>query len=96
MKSHLKYKNSIDFGKDLGLSLFEIELIRQKKDIIEKLKKARINKGISQTVLAKMILTQQPAIARMESGQISEISLDFLCKIALALNVSFTIKAKAA
>ena len=71
-------------------------LIRQKKDIIEKLKKARINKGISQTVLAKMILTQQPAIARMESGQISEISLDFLCKIALALNVSFTIKAKAA
>ncbi len=96
MKSHIKYKNSTDFGKDLGLSLFEIELIRQKKAIIEKLKKARINKGISQSTVAKMILTQQPAIARMESGQISEISLDFLCKIALALNVSVTIKAKAA
>ncbi len=96
MKQHIKYKNYTDFGKDLGLSLFEIELIRQKKAIIEKLKKARKAKGISQANLAKLILTQQPAIARMESGQISEISLDFLCKIGLALNVSITIKAKAA
>ncbi len=96
MKSQIKYKNSTDFGKDLGFSLFEIELIRQKKALVEKLKNARKAKGISQANLAKMIFTQQPAIARMESGQIGEISLDFLCKIALALNVSVTIKAKVA
>ncbi|MEZ0392127.1 MAG: helix-turn-helix domain-containing protein [Pseudobdellovibrionaceae bacterium] len=92
----VKYKTAEAFGKDLGLSSIEIELIRQKKKIVEKLRKARENQGLSQAELAKMVSSHQPAIARMESGQISEVSLDFLCKVALVLEVSVTIRAKAA
>jgi hypothetical protein len=39
---------------------------------------------------------QQPAIARMESGLASQVSMDFLLKIAIAMNVTFTISKKAA
>lgn len=92
----VKYKTAEAFAKDLGLSSIEIELIRQKKKIIEKLRKARESQGLSQAELAKLVLSHQPAIARMESGQVSEVSLDFLCKVALALDVSITIRAKAA
>lgn len=91
-----KYKSADEFGRALGLSELEMELIRQKKKLIEKLRKAREHQGLSQADLAKMVASKQPAIARMESGQVSEVSLDFLCKIAMALEVSFTIKPKAA
>jgi ribosome-binding protein aMBF1 (putative translation factor) len=91
-----KYKTANEFGKFLGLSEIEMELIRQKKRIIEKLKRARERKGISQVQLAEMVASKQPSIARMESGQVSEVSLDFLCKIALALEVSFIVKPNAA
>jgi predicted transcriptional regulator len=91
-----KYKNAKDFGKALGLSEIEMELIRQKKIIIEKLKRARERKGISQVQLAEMVSSKQPSIARMESGQVSEVSLDFLGKVALALEVSFTVRSHAA
>ena len=91
-----KYKNSADFGLALGLTEFEIKLIKQKKKIIEKLKKAREASGISQAALALMVDTKQPAIARMESGQVSEVSLDFLCKVAMALDVTVIIKPDAA
>lgn len=92
----IKYKSIEAFGKSIGLSSIEIELIRQKKKIAENLRKVREAQGLSQTELAKMVLSHQPAIARMESGQMSEVSLDFLCKVALALDVSVTIRAKAA
>ncbi len=91
-----KFKTSEEFGRALGLSAVEIELIRQKKKLIEKLRKAREQKGLSQAQLAVMVDSKQPAIARMESGQISEVSLDFLCKIAMVLEISFTIKPHAA
>ncbi len=91
-----KYKNANEFGKNLGLTKLEMELIRQKKKLIEKLRKAREQHGISQAQLAEMVSSKQPAIARMESGQVSEVSLDFLCRVALALEVSFIFKAKAA
>jgi transcriptional regulator with XRE-family HTH domain len=41
-----------------------------------------------------MVANKQSAIARMESGQVSEVSLDFLCKIALALDVPVTIRSR--
>ncbi|MCC7405533.1 MAG: helix-turn-helix transcriptional regulator [Bdellovibrionales bacterium] len=73
-----------------------MELIRQKKKLIAKLRKARERQGLSQAVLAEMVSSKQPAIARMESGQVSQVSLDFLCKVALALEVPFTIRPNAA
>jgi ribosome-binding protein aMBF1 (putative translation factor) len=92
----IKYRTAEDFGKAFGLSALEIELIRQKKKIVEKLRKARETQGLSQTELARLIGSHQPAVARMESGQMSEVSLDFLCKVAFVLDVVVTIKAKAA
>ena len=91
-----KYKTAEEFGRALGLSEVEIELIRHKKKLIEKLRKVREQKGLSQSTLATMVGSKQPAIARMESGQVSEVSLDFLCKVALVLEVSITIKPHAA
>ena|GEM_PF-964509 len=87
-----RYKSVAEFGKAMGLSSIEIELVRQKKQFIQKLTATRLKKKISQAKLAEMIGSKQPAIARMESGLVSEVSLDFLAKIALALEVTLTIK----
>jgi ribosome-binding protein aMBF1 (putative translation factor) len=97
MKAKIKkYKSADEFGKALGLSAIEMELVRQKKKLIEKLRKVREQQGLSQTELAHKVSSKQPAIARMESAQVSEVSLDFLCKIALILGVPVTIKRRAA
>ena len=87
-----RYKSASDFGHALGMSDLDMEMVRQKKHLIEKLRHARIKKGLSQTDVANMVASRQPAIARMESGQISEVSMDFLLKVALALDVPVTIK----
>ncbi len=91
-----RYKNAKDFGKSLGLSDIEMQLVRQKKKLIEKLKNTRIMKNISQAKLASLMGSKQPAIARMESGQVAEISMDFLLKAALVLDISVTIRPLAA
>lgn len=91
------FKSLKEFGAFLGLSDLDMEIVAQKKKLIEKLKKARNDQKISQVQLAKMVQTKQPAIARMESGLVSEVSFDFLAKVALVLGVTFTFKgAKAA
>jgi len=87
-----RYKSAKEFGASLGLSDLEMELIRQKKRLIEKLKVARMKKAVSQAKLAEMVGSKQPAIARMESGQVSEVSMDFLVKVALTLGVSISIR----
>lgn len=87
-----KFKTAIEFGKAIGLSNIDMELIQQKKKLIKKLKNKRLELNISQTELANMLGTKQPAIARMESGLVSEVSMDFLLKIAMILNISITIK----
>ena len=92
----IAYKTADDFAKGMGLSGIEIALIREKKRLIRKLKARRIESDISQAELAKRVGSKQPAIARMESGQVSQVSMDFLCKVAMALGVSFNIKSKLA
>jgi ribosome-binding protein aMBF1 (putative translation factor) len=87
-----RFKTAKAFGASLGLSDVEMELIRLKKRIIDKLKAARLKKGVSQAKLADMVGSKQPAIARMESGQVSEVSMDFLAKVALTLEVTITIR----
>ncbi len=88
MKETMKFKNSKELGRALGLSDVEMELSRQKTKLIQQLTAARLKKGISQAALAKVLGSKQPAIARMEAGQVSLVSMDFLIKAALALNVS--------
>ena len=90
------FKSSNAFGKALGLSNVEMSLIHQKKKLISDIKNKRLKLGLSQVELAKMIDTKQPAIARMESGLVSEVSMDFLLKIAMILDMSVTIRPKLA
>ncbi len=91
-----EYKSVKEFGKALGLSEIDMAVVQQKKKIIDKLKKQRLKLKISQASLAKLVGSKQPAIARMESGQVSEVSLDFLARVALALDTSFTFQNKLA
>ncbi|MCB0392150.1 MAG: helix-turn-helix transcriptional regulator [Bdellovibrionales bacterium] len=95
MKSK-SYKSAKDFAKDFGLSDVEIALVKEKKKLIEKLIAKRDKLNLSQAAVAKLIGSKQPAIARMESGQVSEVSMDFLVKVAMALKVTISIKANAA
>lgn len=88
------YKSAKEFAKDFGLSDVEIALIREKKKLIEHLIAKRTQLDLSQAKVAKLIGSKQPAIARMESGQVSEVSMDFLIKVAMALNVTVSIKPK--
>lgn len=88
------YKNAEDFAKGMGLSNVEIALIREKRKLIEKLRAERIKAKLSQADVAKKIGTRQPAIARMESGPISQVSMDFLIKIAIVLGVPVSVKPK--
>jgi len=87
-----RFKTAKDLGKALGLSPLDMELIRQKKKIIEKLKASRLKQKLSQAQVAERVGSKQPAIARMESGQVSEVSMDFLVKVALVLGVSLTVR----
>ena len=93
MKPKLERYESIDsLGKSLGLSDADLALIHAKKRAITRLRKAREDHGLTQADLARLIGTKQPAIARMEAGVISEVSFDFLVKIAWALGVTLTLK----
>ncbi|MCY4642984.1 MAG: helix-turn-helix transcriptional regulator [Bacteriovoracales bacterium] len=86
------YKSVKDFAQGLKISNIEMALAREKGRIIEELKAKRIKKKISQAKLAKLIGSKQPTIARMESGQVSQVSMDFLIKVAIALKTPLSIK----
>lgn len=59
--------------------------------IISAVLDARIRRGVTQSELAKRMGTKQSAIARLESGTYNP-SVDFLCKMAKALEVNLEIK----
>jgi len=54
-------------------------------------KKERIKKGLTQKQLAKLVGTKQPGIARLESGINVSPRLDFLNKIAKALDINLAL-----
>ena len=87
-----RFKSVRGFGAAIGLSEVDMEMIRQKKRLIQRLKDARTKKGLSQAEVARLVGSKQPAIARMEAGLVSQVSMDFLLRIALVLRVSVTIK----
>ena len=86
------YKTAKDFAKGMGLTNIEISLVLEKKRIIRGLKNKRLKAGLSQVELAKLIGTKQSSIARMESDLVSQVSIDFLAKVAFALNTSINIR----
>ena len=82
----------------MKLSKFKKEVYRKSKstispkdkliaDIASQVFEARLKKGLTQMQLAKLIGTKQPAIARLEAGNVSWLpSLEMLFKIANALD----------
>lgn len=90
----IRYKDAEEFGKSLGLSALDIELIRYKKELIVKLIDKRKKLRLSQADVAERIDSKQPAIARMEAGLVGKVSLDFIAKVAIALGVSIAFKSQ--
>jgi len=75
-----KQLNSKEFKKEYDLLEKEFEI---SKEII----KLRKNANLTQKELAELAQTSQPAIARLESGNYKNVSLQFLRKIGKALGV---------
>jgi DNA-binding XRE family transcriptional regulator len=80
-----------EFGSAIGLSQLEKELIHQKNRLIDHLKEVRVKRGLTQAELARKVGTLQPAIARMEAGQVGDVSFDFLIRVALALGITLEV-----
>lgn len=87
MKKHKLYLSLDKFGSRIGLTSLDKEVVAQKNRMIDCLRAARTKLGLSQGDLAKKMGTKQPAIARMESGYVGDVSFDFLIRVALALRV---------
>ncbi len=87
MKSYAVFKKELLKDKEIRDAYIalgpEFALIEQ---IIEK----RLQKGMTQAVLAKKIGTKQSAVARLESGGYNP-SLAFLSKVAKALDTQLRI-----
>jgi DNA-binding XRE family transcriptional regulator len=88
LKLHLKLE---EFGSAIGLTQLDKALIRQKNLVIDHLKSIRLALGLTQAELARKVGTHQPAIARMEAGQVGEVSFDFLIRVALAMGSSLEV-----
>lgn len=91
MKKQKPHLSLDQFAEKIGLKEIDREMIRQKNEIITQLKSARLKKKISQVDLAKRLGTKQPAIARMESGLVGDVSFDFLIRVAMVLGVLLAI-----
>jgi len=71
----------------------EYEALKPKYDMIRSLIERRNQLHISQTQLAKMIGTRQPAISRLEKGD-HNTTLSTFFKVASALNLDISLKAQ--
>jgi len=89
MKSFKQFKNQL--LKDPKVKV-EYDKLTPEYQLVQAVIRKRIQRGLSQSQLAKKAGTQQSAISRLESGRYNP-SLTFLTKIAHALdstiNVSF-------
>ena len=68
----------------------EKDLLAARQNIVRKLTQARLEKGMSQSQLAKRIGTQRSNICRIEKGT-QNLTLDLMIKIADALDKDVTV-----
>lgn len=73
----------------------EYEDLKPKYDMIRNLIERRSKLGISQTELARIIGTKQPAISRLEKGDYNT-TLSTFFKVADALDLEVSLKARGA
>jgi predicted transcriptional regulator len=72
----------------------EYEGLKPKYEMIQSLIKRRNQLCMSQSQLAKVIGTRQPAISRLERGEFNNITLSTLMKVANALDLDLDIELK--
>jgi predicted XRE-type DNA-binding protein len=71
--------------------LMEYEGLKPKYNMIQSLIKRRNQLCISQSQLARVVGTKQPAISRLERGEYNNITLSTLIKVANALDLDLDI-----
>ena len=71
----------------------EYETLKPKYDMIRSLIERRGKLGISQTELARIVGTKQPAISRLEKGDYNT-TLSTFFKVAEALDLEISVKAR--
>jgi len=84
---------SIDFDKYLEEQLKRPEFreaydeLEEEYEVAKQVIKHRLSRNLTQAQLAKLVGTSQPAIARLESGNHRNLTLDFLSRVARALEM---------
>lgn len=63
----------------------EYQLLEKEFSIAQEILRLRKKRNLTQKELAELIGSSQPAIARLESGTYTNVSLSFLRKVASAL-----------
>lgn len=71
----------------------EYDALKPRYEMIRALIERRIQLGFSQTQLAALIGTKQPAISRLEKGD-ADTTLNTLFKVATALDLDVSIKTR--
>ena len=90
-RKHIDF--DIWFKKAMEDSKFKADYDRQQPEfaVIEAVLKARMEKGLTQKMLAKKMKTKQSVISRLESGNANP-TLSFLKKLAKAFNSRLQIR----
>ncbi len=63
------------------------EDLEEEYELVKQLIRFRLSRNLSQSQLAKLVGTSQPAIARLESGNHRNMTLGFLSRVARALDL---------
>jgi ribosome-binding protein aMBF1 (putative translation factor) len=87
MKSYKELKNRLLKDREIRK---EYNALTPEFAIAQAVIKKRLEKGLTQSQLAKKIGTKQSAISRLESGNYNP-SISFLEKIAKALNLNLSV-----
>jgi len=84
---------AIDFDKYLETQLKKPEFrkayeeLKDEYELATQIMRFRIDRNLTQTQLARLVGTSQPAIARLESGNHRNLTLSFLFRVAKALDL---------
>lgn len=73
----------------------EYDVLSTEFELIKKFIRARKRAQLSQVELAKLLKSQQPAIARLEKGGYANASINNLTKVARAMGYSLHVSLKA-
>ncbi len=74
--------------KDLGFDDIEAELLKQKTEAALRIRQAMALAGLSQAQLAKEINMSRPGLNRILSGNVSNVTMDKLYRIACGVGAS--------